>query len=117
MFDLAAVMESVCEGIRAQGVRAYVDERDCNPPCVLLRPPEISWRFGQGRYDAVWTALVMVENAGKGAALAKLGPLIEATAKGIGAAVLAGNPADVQLPDQAAPVPAFTLNWNSKIVS
>jgi len=116
MLNIRDVMESVAEGIRAQGVPCVLDEVDANPPCVLLRPPALTWRFGQGRYDAAWVALVMVENTGKTAALAKLGELIELTAAGIGMAVLGAAPADVQLPDQGAPVPAYSLNWNSKIV-
>jgi hypothetical protein len=116
VIDLTAVMEIVAEGIRAQGVPCFLDEVDCSPPCVLLRPPALSWRFGQGRYDLSWVALVMVENAGKTAALSKLGELIELTVKGIGAPVLGASPADVQLPDGAAPLPGYSLNWNSKIV-
>ena len=114
--NIASEMEAVCEGIRAQGVPAVIDERDANPPCVLVQPPELSFRFGQGRFDATWTALVMVPNAGKNVALGQLGELIELAAKGIRAAVLAGQPADVQLPDNAAPVPGYSINWSSKII-
>lgn len=116
MLDIGAAMESVCAGIRAQGVRATVDERDVNLPCVLLRPPELSWRFGQGRFDASWTALVIVEDTGRPTALSRLGELIGLAARGIGAAVLTGRPADVTLPDTATPLPCYEMTWTSKIL-
>lgn len=117
MLNIAAVMQAMCDSITAQGVRCVLDERDLNPPGALVRAPELNWRFGQGRYDAEWTVLVCVENAGRNVALGKLGPLIESAAKGIGVAVLAGRPVDVQLPDSAAPVPGYELTFNTKIVA
>lgn len=116
MLDLLAVMQSMCAGVSAQGLPATVDERDLNPPALLLRPPELSWRFQQGRYDAAWTAVICVNDAGRTASLAALGPLLEQAAAGLGVPVLGGRPVDLLLPDQAGPLPAYEITFNTKIV-
>jgi len=115
--NLAVVMRELCERISAQGVPAVLDERDINPPCLMLRPPELAWRFGGGRYDATWTAVVLVPSAGRTAALGQLGQLVEAAAKGIRAAVLTARPSDYQPPDNSAPLPGMELSWTSKIIT
>lgn len=117
MLDLAAAMEDIAGRIRAQGVRCVIDERDVNPPAVLLRAPELAWRFGGARrLDATWTAVVVVENTGRGPALNKLGEVIEAAAAGIRSPILTARPVDVTLPDSAAPVPGYELSFTTKLI-
>ena len=115
--DLAAVMGELADRIAAAGVPTVVDERDMNPPCCLLRPRALSWRFGAGRSDAEWSAVVVVPSAGRLAALGQLGQLAELVAAGIRVAVLSARPADVLLTDGAAPAPALELSWHSKIIT
>jgi len=115
--DLAAVMGELADRITAAGVPTVLDERDMNPPCCLVRPPELAWRFGQGRYDATWTAVVVVPSAGRLAALGQLGQLAEAVAAGVRSPLLTARPADVLLTDGAAPAPGLEISWTSKIIT
>lgn len=117
MLDLAAVMGELADRITAAGVPAVIDERDMNPPCCLIRPPTLSWRFAGGRYDAQWTAVVVVPSAGRLAALGQLGQLAEAVAAGVRSPVVTATPTDVYLTDGSAPVPGLEIAWTSKIVT
>ena len=115
--NLAAVMTDLAGRIAAAGVPAVIDEQDLNPPCCLIRVPALSWRFGAGRFDAEWTAVVVVPAAGRLAALGQLGQLAELAAAGIRSPVLTARPADYALPDGSAPLPGLELAWTSKITT
>lgn len=115
--NLAAVMSELADRITAAGLPAVIDEQDLNPPCCLIRPPELAWRFGGGRYDAEWTAVIVVPSAGRLAALGQLGQLAELAAAGIRVPVMTARPSDFALPDGSAPLPGLELNWTSKITT
>jgi len=113
--DLHGATRAVVDRLLASGVRAVLDERDVNPPCVFVPPPIITWRFRRGDFDAEFTAWCVVPNSGRDIALRNLGPLVTAAVAAIGLPVLTGEPADLPVPEQAAPLPAYRLHWSENV--
>lgn len=74
--DIAAAAQNIIDQLVGAGIRASVDARDLQPPCVQLRPPTLTYRFGKG-WDADWEAWVMVPDAGQTQALAMIGPFLD----------------------------------------
>lgn len=113
--DLAGAVAQVVEALTAGGVRAAADLRDLNPPGVLVRPPEVRWRFGKDRGGADWVLWAIVPDAGTSAALAGLGELLEKTQAALGGLVVAGRPIDVQAVDGAGTLPAYELTFSTDL--
>jgi hypothetical protein len=112
--DLEQAMQSVVDRLEAGGVRAYVDARDANPPCVLLRPPSLAYRFGKGGWDASWTAWVLVPDAGRSQVLKTFGPLLDDVQAALGYAVVEARPDDTTMPDGST-LPLYALTWTERI--
>jgi hypothetical protein len=93
--------------LSAAGVRATLDERDVNPPCVLVRPPVISYRFGRDS-AAEWTYWLIVPDSGKSASVAALGELIEAAQAALGFMATNLTPDDAILNDGTYPMYSMT---------
>lgn len=113
--DIATATQSVIDRLTAGGVRAVLDERDINPPCVFVGPPTIKWRFRRGDYDAEFRAWVLAPNSGRNIALKSLGPLLEATAEALGMVTVTAEPADFSVADQAGPLPGYRIVWHEQI--
>jgi hypothetical protein len=111
--DIAAATQDIVDRLTADGIRAVIDARDANPPCVQVRPPVISWRFGKGA-DAEWTALLMVGDVGTAQALKQLSELVELVQQALGFAAVNGRPDEAILPDGST-VPVYLLTWNQRI--
>jgi hypothetical protein len=101
--NLAGAVQDVVDRLVAGGVRAVLDERDLNPPAVYVAPPAVAWRFGHGDFDATFTIWCVTGSAGRSVDLVNLGD----TAR--------GPPADLLIPHQAAPLPAYRLTWAERI--
>ncbi len=117
--DLAAAVTGVVDRLRAAGIRATADERDLNPPGVYVAPPAVSYRFRHGDVTADWTIWCAVPNSGRDIALRNLSELVTAAVDALaadGAAVTAA-PADLLVPELAAPLPAYTLRWSARILA
>lgn len=115
MTDLLAQMESYRDALTTGGVRAVLDARDVNPPCVLIRPPSVAYRFGRGCVGASWAAWLYLPDAGQLDALRVGFPLLSAAHEALataGVAIVNAEPADFALPDGGT-VPGFTLNWST----
>lgn len=113
--DIAAATQAVVDRLTAAGVRATLDERDLNPPAVLVGPPAVSWRFRRGDFDATFTAWCTVPNSGRRTAIKDLGDLVTAAAAALRLPVLTGEPADLVVPELSAPLPAYRLTWTENI--
>ena len=111
--DLAAETAAIIAELTAAGVRAVDDPRDANPPCLLLRPPELEFRFGKGA-DATWNAWLLVPDAGRHQVLQSLSQLIEDTQAALGGRAVSARPDDTQMPDGAT-LPMYVLTWTSRI--
>jgi hypothetical protein len=115
MTDLLAEMERYRDALTAAGVRCVLDGRDVNPPCVLIRPPSVAYRFGRGCVGATWAAWLYLPDAGQIDALRIGFPLLETVSDAlavVGVAVVGAEPTDFALPDGGTAV-GFTLNWNT----
>ena len=98
------------------GIRATTDQRDLNPPCVLVTAPEITWRFGKGGWDARWLILAVVPDSGPNIVLANLDALVVSVQAALGGRVQNGRPVAARgLVDGSAPLPAYELTWTARI--
>jgi hypothetical protein len=111
--ELSAACHDQLQQLTRAGVRAVLDPRDVNPPCVLLMPPAVSYAFRH--WDATWTAYALATDAGPVPSLVQLSRLVADVQAALGGAVTTGEPADVTLPDGAGQVPAYALTWTSKL--
>jgi hypothetical protein len=110
-----AAMVAMVGRLTAAGVPAALDERDLNPPGVLVRPPEISYRFSGGCAEATWTLLAAVPNSGTGPALVALSDLVDRARAALGGEITAAAPAQVTGTDHGAPLPAYRLTLSTDI--
>jgi hypothetical protein len=113
--DVAAAVASVLGRLTAAGVRATADDRDLNPPCVFVAPPAVDWRFGRADFDASFTAWCVTGAAGRPVDLAHLGELLTSVGIALDWAGVHADPADLLIPHQAAPLPAYRLTWTERV--
>jgi hypothetical protein len=112
--DLDTAAAAVVDRLTAGGVRATLDGRNANPPCVLVRPPALTFRFGKGTWDAEWEAWAMVPATGQTGDLAALGRLVTAAQAALGGQVVTARPDEAQTADGAT-VPMYRLTWTARI--
>jgi len=113
--DVAAAVQSVVDRLTAGGVRATLDERDINPPCVYVAPPALDYRFGAGTFTAEFTAWAVTGAAGRAVDLRGLAELLGAAGVALDWAGIRADPADLLVPHQAAPLPAYRVTWSERI--
>ena len=113
--DVAGAVQAVVDRLLAAGIRATLDERDINPPCVYVAPPALTWRFGRGDFDAAFTVWAVTGAAGRNVDLVNLGQLLDDVTAALGFAAVTAEPADLLVPHQAAPLPAYRLTWTERI--
>jgi hypothetical protein len=100
--------------LQAAGLRATVDERDINPPCVYVRPPLLHFRFGKG-WNAEWVLTAVVADNGGTYALAALGGLVAAVQDAMGWLAVTARPVSLTVPGGAAPFPAYEMTFTQRI--
>ena len=115
MVDIAAATRAVVDRLTAAGIRATLDERDLNPPAVYVGPPVVAWRFHARDFAASFTCWCAVPNSGRDTSLVNLAALVTATVAALHAPVLTAEPADLTVPEQSAPLPAYRLTWTEHI--
>jgi hypothetical protein len=115
--DLATEVAAVVDQLTAAGIRATADERDLNPPGVYVAPPTVAYRFRHGDVTADWTVWCAVPNSGRDVALRNLSQLVTATVDALAAVAVTAAPADLLVPELAAPLPAYTLRWSARIMA
>jgi len=113
--NVAGAVQGVLEQLLAAGIRATDDERDVNPPCVFVAPPVLTWRYGRGDFQADFIIWCVTGNAGRSVDLVNLGELLDQVTAALGWAAVRAEPADLLLPDQGAPLPAYRLTWTDTI--
>jgi hypothetical protein len=113
--DLQGAAQAVVEQLLAAGVQATVDERDLNPPAVLVAVPLLSDRFGKGYWDAQFTLAAVVANSGRATALANLSTLLDQVAAAMGRAPVTARAIDLLVPDQGAPLPGYEMIYTQRI--
>jgi hypothetical protein len=113
--NVAGAVQQLLDRLLAAGVRAVNDERDINPPCVFVAPPVLTWRFARGDFDAEHVIWCVTGAAGRSIDLVNLGQLLDDVTAAVRFAAVRGEPADLLVPDQAGPLPAYRLTWTETI--
>lgn len=113
--NVADAVQGVVDRLLAVGIRATADERDINPPCVYVSAPAITWRFARNDFDADFTVWAVTGAAGRSVDLVNLGELLDDVTAALQFAAVRGEPADLLVPHQAAPLPAYRLTWSERV--
>jgi hypothetical protein len=112
--DLAAAVQSVIDKLEAHGVRAVADARDVNPPCVQVRAPVLSYRFGKNCWDAEYTIWSITGDAGTTENLKAQSDLIGRIQWALDGVVATARPDDALMPDGSL-LPVYVLTWSARI--
>jgi hypothetical protein len=113
--NVAGAVQAIVDRLTAVGVRAVLDERDINPPCVYVAPPALVWRFARNDYDAEFVLWAITGAAGRNVDLVNLGELIDDVTAALQFAAVRAEPADLLIPQQAAPLPAYRLTFTERV--
>lgn len=116
MVDLQAAMQQVVDELTAAGVRATLDGRDMRPPCVLVRPPTMHFRFGKPTFDADFEAWCVVIGNGQSNSLPAVSELLTAVQEALGYRGVTATPDDAQLLDGGT-VPMYRLSWTQRLTA
>jgi hypothetical protein len=113
--NVAGAVQALLDRLHAAGIRAVDDERDLNPPCVFVAPPAITWRFARNDFEAEMVIWCVTGSAGRSIDLVNLGELLDQVTAALQFAAVRGEPADLLVPDQAGPLPAYRLTWTDRV--
>jgi hypothetical protein len=112
---IAAVQNAVVGLLTGAGIRAVVDTRDVNPPCVFVGPPALTFRFGRpGSFDAEVTAQAIVGDTGGRATTEALDELLGQVGAALNWQITAAVPGQFPGADGARTMPCYTLTVTSK---
>lgn len=113
--ELQEAAQSIVATLAAAGIQATLDERDLNPPAVLVAIPLLSYRFGKGFWDAQVTLAVVVPNSGRASALGNLSVLLAQVHAAMGGAPVTARAIDLLVPDQGAPLPGYEMTFTQRV--
>jgi hypothetical protein len=112
---IAAVQDAVVALLTAAGIRAVIDTRDVNPPCVFVGPPALAFRFGRpGSFDAEVTAQAIVGDAGGRAVTAALDELLGQVGTALNWQITGAVPGQFPAADGSRTLPCYTLTVTSR---
>lgn len=98
--------------LTAAGIRCVLDGRDANPPCVHLRPPTMSWRFGRGCIEASFEARLYLPDSGQLQSITLALPMLQQIQDALAGAIIQATPGDYALADGST-VPGYSLTWTT----
>lgn len=116
MVDLAGAMQSVVDELEAAGVRATLDGRNTHPPCVVVRPPTMHFRYGKPTFDADFEAWCMVPANGQNNSLPAVSELLTKAQEALSYRGVTATPDDAQLLDGGT-VPMYRLSWTQRLTA
>jgi hypothetical protein len=108
-------MTRYADRLEAAGIRVAVDERDINPPCVLINHPSLRYRFGKGGWSGEWSMWAIVPDSGRRVALDNLDDLMGAVQQALSGLILTATPISVAGVDGSPPLPGYDLVWTETI--
>jgi len=112
---IAAVQDAVVALLAAAGIRAVVDTRDVNPPCVFVAPPALTFRFGRGGgFDAELTVQAIVGDTGGRATTEALDELLGQVGAALNWQLTQAVPGQFPGADGARTLPCYTLTVTSR---
>jgi hypothetical protein len=110
--DIDLALQQTVDDLVAAGIRAVLDERDVNPPCVFVTFDPSGGAFdrlsGTSWSGTIWLRCV-VPGSGRKAAWRLLGPLVEQVRAVL--PVRGWSPQDLISLDGGDPLPAITLTY------
>jgi hypothetical protein len=109
-------MQEVVDELDAAGIRATYDGRNMHPPCVLVRPPTMHFRYGKPSFDADFEAWCVVIGNGQGNSLPAVSELLTDVQNALGHRGVTATPDDAQLLDGGT-VPMYRLTWTQRITA
>ena len=112
---IAAAAQAIVDELVAGGVRGVRDFRDVNPPCVLVLPPTVHYRFGKchsGDFE-VWA---IVADTGQKASLDALDALTSKAQAALGGRAVTGTPDSYASPDGGT-FPIYRMTWTQRITA
>ena len=110
---MTEAMESIAVQLSSGGVRPAKDERDVNPPCVLIRPPLVNYQFG-GCHEGVWELVAIVPDTGTWPSVVALDELLAATQAAMAGEIKVASPSSFPS-ETGAPLPAYRLTMTSDL--
>lgn len=110
--DIDLALQQIVDDLKVAGIRATLDERDVNPPCVF-----VTFDPSGGAFDRLvgssWQAVVWLRcvapNSGRKAAWRTLGPFVSRVRAVV--PTRSWFPQDLIPPDGGDPFPAVTLAY------
>jgi hypothetical protein len=113
---IIAALTPVMDALRAAGIRVYDDVQDANPPCVLMEPPVLTFRFKMGSYSAGQTAMLLSSNTVRRAQWVELSDLLEQVQQVLGYPVGEAVPVtSVHFPDGSGVTAAYQISWTDRL--
>lgn len=109
---IVVAQDAIVQRLVAAGIRAVTDERDLNPPCVLVGAPVIAFRFGRPAWDGEFRLMAVVGDSGRTTATAALDALVGDVAAAL-PGLITGTPATLTGLDGSPPLPAYELTLNT----
>lgn len=114
--DVAAASAAIVARLAAAGIRASIDERDLNPPCVWVAPPTMSWRFARGTWDAEWLLTAVVPDTGRNVSTPALAALVVQVQDAMGWAGVTARPVALLVPGTGGtPLPGYEMSFTQRI--
>ena len=113
--DVAGAAAAIVTRLAAAGVRASIDERDLNPPCVWVAPPSITWRFGQATWTADWLLTAVVPDTGRATSTQALAVLLDEVQAAMGWAAVTARPVSLTVPGAGPPLPGYEMGFSQRI--
>lgn len=113
--DLWGAMTDLAEQFTGAGIRAVMDTRDLNPPCLLITPPDMAFRFADGTWTASWTVIATTPGAGTRDALVSLDDLITRMVKALEGQPVQATPYTLAVDGQSDPLPAYSITWTARV--
>lgn len=115
MTSITEAMTALVDALTGAGIRAVVDERDINPPCAMVNPPAVDYRFGKGSWSATWRVWAIVPDSGRNVALANLDALMTDIQAALGGRVAGATPISVAGVDGAGPLPGYEMTFTTTL--
>jgi hypothetical protein len=110
--DLYAAQQAIIDTLTAAGISATRDERDVNPPCVLVPAPAVMWAF-RG-WSGTWQLILTVPDAGPADNVRALSALIDATYAALAGEVVDAAPSSFPGVDGSPPLPAYVIRYATR---
>jgi hypothetical protein len=108
---LVDIVQAYVDALNAAGIRATMDPRNVNPPCVLLNPPSVVLDIACGG-TATFTAYALTRGPGNADAWRSLDALVT---DAYGVLPLESFEPSSYAVDETSALPAYLLNWTEAI--